>query len=452
MRAAPSPERAGSRRASPPADAAAGARSPEGLSAMSVAPSPERAGSLPASHPLTLTLRARRASPPAAATAAAAAAAAAHSPQSVTVRFGGLSVDVRSPKRAPAASPPLPPLASAEVAALAARCAAAARALAAAGEPADAAFFERWLFARGPALDAAAAAVEQHAAWRAAFVGAGGVAAAAIAGELAARKVALQGASASGRPLLVFRARRHRAGAAPLDDTVRLLVFALDAARAAAPPPGRVDVVFALSGLAAANLDVGLLRGLLELLQTHYPETLGRLYFADAPLVFWAAWRLVKPFVAEGTRGKIEFVSGARGRAQLLEELGAAALPRELGGEAELRPVGGTAAGAEAGEPLAAGGGALRRAAGAAAARLRAAPAVAAALALLVAVQALLLGLLQALFAAAARGARLLLRAPVEAAAAAKSAPAAPVAAAAPATPPPEPATPTPGAALSVQF
>ncbi len=302
MSAAPSPERAGSRRASPPAAAAAGSRSLESLSAMSAVPSPERAGSLPASHPLTLTLRARRASPP-----AAAAAAAARSPESVTVRFGGLSVDVRSPKRAlraPGATA-TPPPARAEVAALAARCAAAARALAAAGEPADAAFFERWLRARGPALAAAAAAVEQHAAWRSAFVGAGGVAAAAISGELAARKLALQGASASGRPLLVFRARRHRAGAAPLDDTVRLLVYALDTARAAAPPPGRVDVVFALSGLAAANLDVGLLCGLLLLLQTHYPETLGRLYFADAPLVFWAAWRLVSPLVAEATRGKI---------------------------------------------------------------------------------------------------------------------------------------------------
>lgn len=105
--------------------------------------------------------------------------------------------------------------------------------LAATGERADAAFFQRWLHARG-SVEAAAAAIQAHAAWRTAFVGvddggaagalgagaaatpaAGalpplgrGISEASIADELAARKVFLQGLDAGGCPVVVVQASR----------------------------------------------------------------------------------------------------------------------------------------------------------------------------------------------------------------------------------------------------
>lgn len=110
--------------------------------------------------------------------------------------------------------------------------------LAATGERVDAAFLQRWLRARG-SVQAAAAAILAHAAWRQAFVGAEdssggvgggpgslgagaasaagglgslplgrGIGEASIADELAARKVFLQGQDASGCPVVVVQAAR----------------------------------------------------------------------------------------------------------------------------------------------------------------------------------------------------------------------------------------------------
>ena len=58
------------------------------------------------------------------------------------------------------------------------------------------------------------------------------------------------------------------------------------------------------------NLDVEGLKALFDLLQRHYPERLAELWFLKAPFIFWGLWRIVSPFLAEGTRCKIRFMSG----------------------------------------------------------------------------------------------------------------------------------------------
>lgn len=102
--------------------------------------------------------------------------------------------------------------------------------LEAAGEPADAAFYARWLKARGGCVEAAAVGIAAHAAWRSSFLAQAaaavpsevpsssscgsetaprkGVPEAAIADELAARKAFLQGLDASGCPVIVVQAAR----------------------------------------------------------------------------------------------------------------------------------------------------------------------------------------------------------------------------------------------------
>lgn len=113
--------------------------------------------------------------------------------------------------------------------------------LAATGEPADAAFYARWLKARGGCPEAAAAGVLAHVGWREDLVrcawadaaaaagdsgddsraslsiggGGGGIPEAAIQDELAARKVFLQGCDAQGCPVIVVKACRWGPRAAP---------------------------------------------------------------------------------------------------------------------------------------------------------------------------------------------------------------------------------------------
>lgn len=67
------------------------------------------------------------------------------------------------------------------------------------------------------------------------------------------------------------------------------------------------------------NLDVGALQAVFEVLQQHYPECLGELWFLNAPFIFWGLWRVVSPFIQQATKEKIKFLSG-RDWEQLLQQ------------------------------------------------------------------------------------------------------------------------------------
>jgi CRAL/TRIO domain len=58
------------------------------------------------------------------------------------------------------------------------------------------------------------------------------------------------------------------------------------------------------------TLPISVNRDLLHCLQNHYPETLHRMYFCDAPLLFRAVWTLLKPFIDVNTKAKFQFVTG----------------------------------------------------------------------------------------------------------------------------------------------
>jgi hypothetical protein len=58
------------------------------------------------------------------------------------------------------------------------------------------------------------------------------------------------------------------------------------------------------------NLPISVNRDLLNCLQHHYPETLHRMYFCDAPLLFRAVWTILKPFIDPNTKAKFQFVTG----------------------------------------------------------------------------------------------------------------------------------------------
>ena len=66
----------------------------------------------------------------------------------------------------------------------------------------------------------------------------------------------------------------------------------------------------------------------------HYPETLGRMFFINAPLIFSAAWVLFTPFLDERTLRKVEIISSESAwKKRLRECIDPAQLPVEYGGE-----------------------------------------------------------------------------------------------------------------------
>jgi CRAL/TRIO domain len=209
------------------------------------------------------------------------------------------------------------------------------------GEAVDDAFLLKWLHARGP--DIVADSIRQHAAWREAFVGRNrlGISAESISEELGSEKIFLQGLDHHGCSVLLFLISRHCSGAAPAEATNRLLTFAIDNACAAADlklnRERKVCCIFNLAGVKISrNVDINFLRGVFDLLQTHFPETLSKLYFIDAPLLFLGVWKCVTPFLQPATKSKIVFLSGAAGRRQLSEAVGPSILPPDLDGTGEL--------------------------------------------------------------------------------------------------------------------
>lgn len=79
------------------------------------------------------------------------------------------------------------------------------------------------------------------------------------------------------------------------------------------------DVYMHAAGLRMKNLDVGALQAVFEVLQQHYPERLGELWFLNAPFIFWGLWRVVSPFIQQATKEKIKFLSG-RDRERMLQQ------------------------------------------------------------------------------------------------------------------------------------
>lgn len=120
------------------------------------------------------------------------------------------------------------------------------------GEPADAAFLQRWCTARKGNLPAARADIEAHAHWRRSFLGPGGVQEGEVASDLAAGRAFFQGLSRDGCPVLILRAARFAEAGGGAAAAQRLICFLMDRAAPTADtgvnPLSQFRVIFDLAG------------------------------------------------------------------------------------------------------------------------------------------------------------------------------------------------------------
>lgn len=77
---------------------------------------------------------------------------------------------------------------------------------------------------------------------------------------------------------------------------------------------------------------------LLRLLETAYPERLKRMLVVDAPGLFWALWRVVRPLIQERTAAKIEFVTWAAAPQRYRELFGEQVAERLIADGTQLNP------------------------------------------------------------------------------------------------------------------
>lgn len=237
-----------------------------------------------------------------------------------------------------------------------------------------AATLRRWLTAEKGDAAAAVERLSKHAQWRAEYVPDGAIAAvrggawgagwagggrtqsgrarartrrhkppppppppqAEVAKELAAGKAFVQGCDAAGRPVVVVRVAAHKRARGASPRIKRFICWVLDVAAAsvddAKNPDGKLVAIFDLRGISVDSLDAPALKSIFELLQAHFPERLARMTFVDAPIMFYAVWRVVSPFIDPVTRQKVAFASVAA----LPVDFPPSCLPDILGGGAPL--------------------------------------------------------------------------------------------------------------------
>ena len=100
-------------------------------------------------------------------------------------------------------------------------------------------------------------------------------------------------------------------------------------------PEGREKFasVIDLKGWRYSNFDIrGYVAGL-NIMQSYYPERLGRVFLIHVPYMFMAAWKMVYPFIDERTRNKIVFVADKDLDATLHDAIDDSQLLEEYGGK-----------------------------------------------------------------------------------------------------------------------
>lgn len=157
----------------------------------------------------------------------------------------------------------------------------------------------------------------------------------------AEKKGAIQALSkdGNGTPLLVIVVRNHSMQGREMPTAKRFIIHAMDRVTDCLRPGGRFVVAIDFEGMAYRNADAQVLLACFDVLQRFYVERVEAMWFVQPPAVFWAIWKVVRPFVAAKTRDKIHFVSKSSVGPLVLSKFHAHDVPAAFGGTGEYRPL-----------------------------------------------------------------------------------------------------------------
>ncbi|KAH9329171.1 hypothetical protein KI387_001279, partial [Taxus chinensis] len=201
-----------------------------------------------------------------------------------------------------------------------------------ASKVADDATLQRFLYARESNVQNASELYLKYRKWRQNFVPHGYISEASITNELEKNMVSMQGFDKKGRPIAVVILNRHKPCHKALEDLKRFFVYSFDKmSSSASGGQEKFTIIADLEGWAYKHVDIRGYLAILEILQSYYPERLGKLYIIHLPYIFWAAWNIVYPFIDRNTRQKILLVDKKDIRATLLNDIDESQLPAIYG-------------------------------------------------------------------------------------------------------------------------
>ncbi|CBJ28570.1 Phosphatidylinositol transfer protein PDR16 [Ectocarpus siliculosus] len=184
------------------------------------------------------------------------------------------------------------------------------------GLPLDDAVLVRYLRAREGSIEKAAAMLTATLEWRREF-GFPEVFSKemdVIRKENSTGKNYVSGFDSHGRPILVLRPRCENT--TDHDGNIKHIVYQLERTRAilqrTSDGLGKACVIIDYVGFTLRNAPkMKTSMATLNILQNHYPETLGQAFFISPPVVFKGFWKVIYPFIDKDTKEKFTFVPGS---------------------------------------------------------------------------------------------------------------------------------------------
>lgn len=127
--------------------------------------------------------------------------------------------------------------------------------------------------------------------------------------EIDAQKLILGKYDLNGRPASFCYVHRHSANDRDIEQMRLLTIWALEALRKAAKPAEEKFVIgFFLGKFSMKCMDYEVVKQLISILGTHYPDTLEALYLVDSPMIFSACWMVIRPWIDPVTASKVQFI------------------------------------------------------------------------------------------------------------------------------------------------
>lgn len=111
------------------------------------------------------------------------------------------------------------------------------------------------------------------------------------------------------RPCLYCFVHRHDASDRDLEEMILLIIYSLEVlVRTANPEQEMFNVFFDLSRFSMRNMDFEVVKHLINILQSNYPDTLEKFNIIDAPMIFSACWAVIRPWIDPVTANKVQFI------------------------------------------------------------------------------------------------------------------------------------------------
>jgi len=129
---------------------------------------------------------------------------------------------------------------------------------------------------------------------------------------LRAGKLYTRGRDRAGRPIIYMKKRLENTEEIDFEMQLRLMVYTMEKAIRQMPVGVESWIwIIDLNGFSRSNATpIDVIKRMLHIFSTCYPERLFKLFLVDAPFLFHGFWSLIKPFLDSATKPKIVWVDG----------------------------------------------------------------------------------------------------------------------------------------------